>query len=160
MHSRTQRRNLQALARGLFDREFASIRKATVFAHSGSSWIRIIREALGMTTAQLARRVGVSQPRITAIEKAEADDTITLKTLRRVAEALDCKLVYTLVPNQPLEATVRARALEMANEQLGRTHHTMRLENQATSAAAIKRERDRLVGEILGGDLARLWDAP
>lgn len=159
MSSRTQRRNLQVLARGLFEREFAPLRKADLSQRPGGSWIKTIREALGMTTGQLARRIGVSQPRVTAIEKAEAADTLTLRTLRRAAEALDCKLVYALVPNNPLEAAVRARAIELANDQLARTHHTMRLEKQATSAAAIKRERERIVDDILRGDLARLWDA-
>jgi predicted DNA-binding mobile mystery protein A len=69
--------------------------------------IKAIREALGMTTAQLAKRLDVKQPSVVAIEQSEAKGTIELATLRRVAEALDCTLVYALVPNKPLEAAVR-----------------------------------------------------
>jgi transcriptional regulator with XRE-family HTH domain len=54
--------------------------------------------------------MGVKQPSVVALEQSEAKGTIELATLRRVAEALDCTLVYALVPNRPLEQTVRDRA--------------------------------------------------
>src|SRR5229473_4252166 len=73
-------------------------------------WIKAIRESLGMTTAQLAKRLGVKQPSVVALEQSEAKGTIELATLRRVAEALDCTLVYAFVPNQPLETTLRDQA--------------------------------------------------
>ena len=160
MSSRSNLRPMQMLARAALDRELTPLRKTEVMSRPSSSWIKIIREALGMTTGQLARRVGVSQPRITAIETAEAADAITIKTLRHVAEALDCKLVYTLVPNQPLEATLRSRALEIANRQLASTHHTMRLENQALDRPSLNRARERMVDELVRGDPRRLWDTP
>src|SRR5450432_2560904 len=61
-------------------------------------WIKAVREALGITTAQLAKRLGMKQPSVVAIERSEAKSTIELATLRRVAEALDCTLVYASVP--------------------------------------------------------------
>ncbi|MBV8446883.1 MAG: mobile mystery protein A, partial [Hyphomicrobiales bacterium] len=70
-------------------------------------WIRAIRDALGMTTVQLARRLGVSQPRITELEKSELSGSISLRSLRRAAEALGCQVVYVLVPNKPLEMVLR-----------------------------------------------------
>jgi predicted DNA-binding mobile mystery protein A len=57
---------------------------------------------LGMITAQFAKRLGVAQPRIIELERGEADGNITLKSLQRAAEALGCRLVYTLVPERPL----------------------------------------------------------
>jgi predicted DNA-binding mobile mystery protein A len=122
-------------------------------------WLRAIRDALGMTTVQYASRLGVSQPRIVALEKSEIEETITLATLRRAAEALDCQLVYAIVPNQPLVQTLRARAQLAADKQLARTGHTMRLEDQGLSAADMERERERLVEELLRGNARRLWDA-
>jgi predicted DNA-binding mobile mystery protein A len=112
-----------------------------------------------MTTVQYASRLGVSQPRIVALEKSEIEETITLATLRRAAEALDCQLVYAIVPNQPLVQTLRARAQLAADKQLARTGHTMRLEDQGLSAADMERERERLVEELLRGNARRLWDA-
>ena len=59
-------------------------------------WIRSVRQALGMTSVQLARRMGVSQPTILHMEASESADRIQLKTLRRAAVALDCELFYVL----------------------------------------------------------------
>jgi predicted DNA-binding mobile mystery protein A len=123
-------------------------------------WLRAIRDALGMTTAQYAARLGVSQPRIIALEKGEAQETVTLATLRRAAEALDCKLVYAIVPNQPMEKMLRERARPIAEKQLARTSHTMRLENQGLSNHELALEKDRLIEELLLGNPRRLWDEP
>jgi predicted DNA-binding mobile mystery protein A len=151
MSSRT---DTHALARKHLDRRLA----AQDLARPPRGWIRAIRDALGMTSAQLAKRIGVSQSRIPRIEKGEIEGSLTLRTLRAVAEGLDCTLVYALVPNQPLDQRVRERAREAAERQLARTHHTMRLEDQALEPRELEAERERLVGELLRGDPRRLWD--
>jgi predicted DNA-binding mobile mystery protein A len=153
-----KRRNIGVIARDVMDSQFAAVRKADLITLPGGSWVRAVRDALGMTTAQLAKRIGVSQPRITAIEKAEANGSITLKTLRQAAEGLECTLVYTLVPNKPLAEMVRERAERIADQQLRRTHQTMKLENQALTSGPLKRERERIIDELLRGDPRRLWD--
>lgn len=129
-------------------------------ARPPKGWVRAIRDALGMTTKQFALRLGVSQPRVVALEKGEVDETLTLATLRRAAEALDCTVIYALVPNQPLVDTLRQRALQKANEQLRRLDHTMRLENQALVTTDQNRQRELLVDQFLRGNLHRLWDEP
>jgi predicted DNA-binding mobile mystery protein A len=154
------RRNIGVLARGVLDAQSDVVRKAKLITLPGGSWVRAIRDALGMTAGQLAERIGVSQPRITAIEKAEANGSITLKTLRLAAEGLNCSLVYLLLPNEPLDAMVRERADRIATTQLRRTHQTMKLENQALESGPLKRERERLIDELLRGDPRRLWDTP
>ncbi|MCU1237452.1 MAG: mobile mystery protein [Candidatus Solibacter sp.] len=87
-----------------------------------------------MTAAQLAKRLGVSQPAVAAMEKSEARGTIELATLRRVAEALDCTLVYALVPNKPLDQTVRERARQYMRRRLTPVEHSMLLEDQKVAA--------------------------
>jgi predicted DNA-binding mobile mystery protein A len=87
-------------------------------------------------------------------------DRITLGRLRQAAEALDCTLAYVFIPNKPLEETIRGRAHRIADEQLARATHTMRLENQALASDALAAERERLVGELLRGNPRRLWDVP
>ncbi|MFN7389914.1 MAG: hypothetical protein ACK5R8_10625, partial [Brevundimonas sp.] len=93
-------------------------------------------------------------------EKSEMDETVTLATLRRAAEALDCRLVYMIVPNRPLDDMLRDRATRRADEQLARVDHTMRLENQGLTARDLELERARIIDELLRGDTRRLWDAP
>lgn len=121
-------------------------------------WIRAIRDALGMTTRQLAARLRVSQPTLVALEKGEVLETISLKTLRRAAAALDCSLVYALVPNQPLEDMVRARAQALAEAQRAHTDQTMRLENQSLREPERTAELHRLTEEYLRIGGSRLWD--
>jgi predicted DNA-binding mobile mystery protein A len=92
-------------------------------------WIRAMRDALGMTAAQLAARLGVSRQAVTQMEKSEADATITLRTLQRAAEALGCRLEYALVPEQPLQVRVRQQAERRARELLADVAHSMALED-------------------------------
>lgn len=148
------------LARKHLDRRLSPLRPAEKLARPPRGWVRAIREAVGMTTEQLARRMGLSQPRIIAIEKGEQSDAVTLSTLRKAAEALECTLVYALVPNQPLDAIVRKRSELIAAEQSTRVDRTMRLENQGVEPADLLLERERLANELLRGNLHRLWENP
>ena len=136
----------------------ARLGKAVIPEQPPKGWIRAIRDALGMTTTQMAGRMGVAQSRIVAIEKEEARKSLTLKTLERAAEALGCTLVYALIPNESLEATVETRAREKAQALLKQAGHTMGLEGQPVG----KKERDaqlkQLTSELLKGSAARIWD--
>jgi predicted DNA-binding mobile mystery protein A len=120
-------------------------------------WLHAVRQALGMTTRQLASSVGVSQAAVTDAERSEARGDITLATLRRYAEALDCELVYALVPRQPLEDTIEQRAERIARDQVSRVRHSMSLENQATGDVHREREVAALRRQLLDGPPSRLW---
>lgn len=122
-------------------------------------WIRALRETLGMTTAQLARRLGKTAPQsIADIQDSEAAGTIKLNTLRDAAEAMGCRLVYALVPVRPIEEMRRQRAEEIAERELAPSSHSMRLEDQGLEATAEQRARERLVERLLRGRPQRLWD--
>jgi predicted DNA-binding mobile mystery protein A len=111
-----------------------------------------------MTTAQLAKRLGVSQPRIVELEQSEVSGRVTLHTLQRAAEALGCRVVYALVPEEPLAETVRTRAEAVAQRRLASVQQTMRLENQSVrDKEASDRLRNQLIDELLRRP-ARLWD--
>lgn len=153
---RSNRKDLNTLGRWALDTQLKPLRDMEPLIRPGRGWIKAIREAIGMTTGQFARRLGVSQPRVAALEKAEADGVVTLKSLRQAAEALDCDFVYALVPRKPLEQVVKDRARDVAERQLARTDQTMRLENQAVSKARMARARDELAAELLRSD-RRLW---
>ena len=110
-------------------------------------WIRAIRGALGMTAEQLAKRLGVKQPSVVSMEQSEAKGSIELATLRRVAEALDCTLVYALVPNKPLEATVNERARAFARKRRFPVEHSMLLEDQKVKGKDSEAWLDDIVRE-------------
>ena len=142
------------------DRKLAALRPFLSTLHPERGWLRAIRQALGMTTAQLAKRLDVSQPRIVEIEKGEADRTITLKSLERAAEALGCRVVYVLLPERPLAERLDRRALEAAERQLVAVEHTMSLEDQAVGNKKLRgKARRHLANELLRRP-ARLWDSP
>lgn len=115
-------------------------------------WIRTFRKALGMSSPQLAKRLGVSKSQASQMERMEVEDRITLKQLRRVADALDCKLEYALVPRQSVEGMVRDRAKVKAKELVNKTDMQMKLEAQQLSrerlVQQIKLEVERLVREM------------
>ena len=121
-------------------------------------WIRAVREALGMSGVQLARRIGVTPPRVTKLEKDELSGAVTLKSMRQVAEALDCVFVYTLVPRDSLEGSVKNQAFLVAQERLKRSFHTMRLENQQLTDEEMKKALNAAVEELVKTMPKNMWD--
>jgi predicted DNA-binding mobile mystery protein A len=123
-----------------------------------TSWIRSVREALGMSGRQLAARLGVEPPRVTALEKAEVAGNVTVHSLQKAADALDCDFVYAFVPRTSFEDTLRKRAQVVAARRIDRVSHTMRLEDQELS---VKDEGALLQDKIeeLMREMPRwLWD--
>src|SRR5262245_41585381 len=87
------------LARLRLDERLTTMRRAvTQLKPPNSGWIAAIRKALGMTQTQLADRLGVGKASVADVERSEKDERIQLDTLKRVAAALECELVYALIP--------------------------------------------------------------
>jgi predicted DNA-binding mobile mystery protein A len=95
---------------------------------------------------------------VVGLEKAEAGKTITLETLERAARALDCTLVYALVPREPLETLVRERARDCARAHLRTISHSMALEDQRVDEQDERTQLERLVQELIDGRGSALWD--
>jgi predicted DNA-binding mobile mystery protein A len=146
-----------AQARARLDERFASLPAFSAFAPPVRGWIKAIREAIGMSTAQLAKRAGVRQPSIIALEQSEAKGSIEIATLRRIAGALDCQLVYALVPNRPLNDMVRERARLFARRRLDPIEHSMALEDQKVTRKKLEERIDEILRET---SFRRLWDEP
>lgn len=144
-------------ARRQLDKRFDTMRK-TNFARPQSGWVKAIREALGMTTAQLAQRIGVGQSRAFDIEKAEVSGSLTLDSLERAARALDCELVYALVPRKPLEEMVTQQATVLAVDRVKAARHTMALENQSVDEEDERAQVMQLAKQIAEKSGSRIWD--
>lgn len=121
-------------------------------------WIRAIRDALGMSSEQLARRASLRSQSIDDWERAEANGSIQLRTLRRAADALDCTLVYALVPKTSLEDGVRSRARKIAKRDLRRVAHTMTLEDQGTDDIDSEAQIDEYIRDNLKD--RDIWNEP
>ncbi len=125
-----------------------------------SGWLKAVRQALGMTATHLAGRLGVTTSSVTRLETSEADDTISLGTLRRAAEALGCELQYALVPQQSLARTLETRANVLARQRMAAISHTMALEAQSTSPKTVEDQMRALTESLLKGSHRALWQAP
>jgi predicted DNA-binding mobile mystery protein A len=148
----------RASARKNIDKRLNPLMNVDGFARPPRGWVRAIREALGITTAQLAARLSIAQPSAVGLEKAEASKAITLETLERAARALDCTLVYALVPRKPLETLVQERACEAAGERLRTVSHSMALEDQRVGEEDERAQLERLAQKLIDGPGSALWD--
>lgn len=121
-------------------------------------WIKTIREVLGMPSRVLAKRLGCSQANIAAIEKREDKGTISLEMLEQVAVALNCKLVYALIPEKSFDQILAEQARKIAQRQIKVINHSMTLEQQGLTVKQLKQQEDALVLELLQGSIKKLWD--
>lgn len=123
-------------------------------------WIKTIREALKMTAEQLGNRMGVSRGRIVQLEKAEVEDAVTLRSLREAASAMECELVYAIVPkgDDALEDIIERQARRIIRERLSAVAHSMALEGQDIDQAVIAQWQETLVEELAEKINKKLWD--
>jgi predicted DNA-binding mobile mystery protein A len=141
------------------DRALAPYRALVGVPRPRLGWVRAIREALGISSPQLAKRMQIKAAQtIEAMQRNEVSGAITLKSLERLAAAMDCELVYALVPRKPLRDVLRDRAMEMARAQLGRVSHSMKLEEQGLNPEAEQSALHRRADRLLSGSLKKLWD--
>ncbi len=147
--------SLRQLKCSQLDRKLRSIRN---FIMPQEGWIKCLRKALGMSEKQLSMRLGLSQQRISRIEKDEINKKITLETLEKVAEKLDCKLIYALVPKNSLLETIETTAMKCASKQLTNVGHSMALENQRPHSSSENEQLMLLKKNILEKHISRIWD--
>ena len=146
------------LRRQQLDKQLKAIHSFAQTPRPRKGWIFEVRNALGITASQLGKRVGVSQPTITKLEHSEEAETISLKSLRKIAEAMDCTLVYAFVPHESLEKTLTQQAEKQAMKQIQRVEHTMHLEAQGRDLEEIKREQQEIAKEMIRALSSDLWE--
>jgi len=150
--------NLSELRREHIDALAAQLRVLARRQPPRRGWISEIRHAIGMTGRQLATRLGITQPSVVELEHNETAEKITLASLRAAAEALDCDLVYALVPRRPLTEVVRKKLRERAEREVATVAHTMALEAQSVAAERNRQQVETLVKKWLDHPPRDLWD--
>ena len=136
------------------DKHLAQIRVPEV---PSNGWIRAIRSSLGMSMEQLAARMGIAKQSVARLENNESGDSITLKSLRKAAEGLNCQLVYALVPNKDgLQGIVEKQALLKAKDIVSAVDHTMQLEAQGVGNLQAKIVE--LAEDLAKNPNSKLWD--
>ena len=138
------------LAATQLDRKLTVVREAAASFRNAvaSGWIRALRQALGLSTAALGRRMNLAQQSVVQLEQNERDGTITLASLRRVAEALDAELIYAIVPRKNLRDTISTRAKELARQRVAPVAQSMQLEAQAIGENELSEQIAELAREL------------
>lgn len=122
-------------------------------------WIKAVRESIGMTSTQLAKRLGVSQPRVTQIEKEEINGSLTINMMRKVAEALNCNYYYSILPQEEnLETLLRIRVTQIVKKKYENVNHTMKLEAQGLDEFSMNKEIEHAVKEIMRELPKTIWE--
>jgi predicted DNA-binding mobile mystery protein A len=147
--TRLRRRHLDALLAGFIPLRLLSV--------PTRGWVSEIRTIVGLTVAQLSARMGVTPSAVSQLERREVEGGVTLNSLRSAADALECDLVYALVPRAgSITAILEKRARTVATATVGRVSHTMRLEDQGIDAAAMQQQIEDLARDLLD-DPRALW---
>lgn len=127
-------------------------------AAPGDGWIATVRKALGMSGAELARRLGVTRARVSQAERAEREGGITLKAMEQFAEAMGCRFVYTIVPHESsIENLVAAQARKKAAAIVSEASVHMALEKQALTEKKNRAEVERLAREMMEDPPPGFW---
>jgi predicted DNA-binding mobile mystery protein A len=142
------------------DSKLGSLKNDRIMNQPEKGWVHEIRQALGMRASQLAKRLGVKQATESALERNEAKGSVSIKSLRKAADALDCDLVYAFLPRQSLEETVKRRIEHVARQRLGRVNQTMALEEQAVDSAFLDRQFADYVNRLTLHPPRNLWEEP
>ena len=112
-------------------------------------WIATVRKALGMSGAQLAKRLGVTRARVSQAERAEPGGGVTLKTMHAAAEAMGCRFVYAIVPEGRIEDLIAAQARKKAKVIVSKASDHMALESQSLSDAQNAEEIERVAHDLI-----------
>lgn len=126
-----------------------------------SGWIKAVRGALGLNTRQLADLIDVDHSSILRLEEREAKKKTTLEAIEKVARAMNCKLIYAIVPQESyadLESIINERAKELAKKMLRKVDHSMRLEKQGADEKDSAKQIERLAYELNAKMDSRIWN--
>ena len=140
-------------ARRALDRRLSQLPPAATFTPPARGWIRAVRNALGMSAADLAARLQVTAASVSDMERSEHNHRIRMDTLQRAAEAMGCELVYALIPRGSLSEIVQHQAQAKVGRQVHAVSRAMDLEAQSTQLddEVVREEMQRLI------DSGRLW---
>ncbi|MGB5321779.1 mobile mystery protein A [Lutimonas sp.] len=152
-------RNKRKLLIEQLDQKLQSFSESRKILVPERGWINTIRTTLNMTMAQLGAKLNITRQGVKKIEESEANGAITLNSLKDVANAMDLKLVYALVPkNGTIDELIQTRAEKLAQKIVLRTNQNMKLEDQGIGDEKIANTIKDLADEIKREMRKSLWD--
>ena len=141
------------------DKRFNDLSKISNMDIPASGWLASVRKALGMSLEQFGKRLSITRQSAKELEQREKDGSLSIRSLREAAAAMDMQLVYWIVPKDgSLDALIERKAKEIATSIVMRTSNTMKLEDQENSTKRIQeaiKERTRVIKQEMP---KILWD--
>ncbi len=134
-----------------------AIRQVSDLSMPPEGWLRTVRNALGMSGSQLAKRSGVTKARVSRAEQDELTGSVTLKSMKSMAEAMNCRFVYAVLPDQEIEKLIQKRAIQKARERIAAASVHMALEAQELDDELLSFEVERIASEIREKMPSDLW---
>ncbi len=144
--------NSQLIQIKALDKKLAAIKPLVPVIPRSQSWIRTLRNALGMTARQLAKRIGISQSRVAYMEQNERN--LKISTLEKIAQSMNCTFVPLFIPIESLEFTLKKQAQTKACEMLASVNQNMSLENQLITSQEILSD---MTEDLLRNNKKQLW---
>ncbi len=145
--------------RRTIDRKLAKLSALKEVLPPRMGWAKAIRESLGLTTRQLAMRLGSKQSSVVSLEAREARKKVTLESLEKVANAMDCTLIYAIVPSKrSLDSILEERSIKAAERIMKTVRHSMKLEDQSVDQKEDDHQVKTLAMELKASFDPRLWE--
>jgi len=152
-------RNKHKLLVEQLDQKLQSFSESRKILVPERGWINTIRTTLNMTMAQLGTKLSITRQGVKRIEESEANGGITLNSLKDVANAMDLKFVYALVPkNGTINDLIQVKAEKLAQKIVLRTNQNMKLEDQGIGDEKMDKTIMELADEIKREMRKSLWD--
>ena len=152
-------RNKRTLLIEQLDQKLEAFSKTKEIIIPERGWINTIRTTFNMTMAQLGSKLKITRQGVKRIEESEANGTITINSLKDVANALEMKFVYGFIPKEgSIENLINLKAEKLARKIVLRTNQNMKLENQGISEDKIDASIIDLANEIKREMRKSLWD--
>jgi len=152
-------RNKKKLLIEQLDQKLNPFQKTELVLVPNKGWINTIRTTLNMTMAQLGAKLNITRQGVKRIEDSEAKGTLSINSLKEVADALELKFVYGFVPkNGSIDNLINLKAENLARKIVLRTNQNMKLENQGISDDKINDSVMDLANEIKRELRRSLWD--
>lgn len=139
------------------DDRLSKVREISTLEPPPDGWVRTLRQALGMTSEQLADRMGVTRQAVLQLEGAEQKRTATWTSLRKAAEAMDCEVVYAVVPRGSLNQVLLRQGRKQAEKHVGRIAHSMKLDAHLVGPAEQDRQVEELAAHLAAERSRGLW---
>lgn len=121
-------------------------------------WLVMLRKALGMSGADVAKRMGVTRNAVYQAERNELDGAITLKQMEKLAEALGGRFVYAIVPEGGVENVIKVQAWRKAEARIRRASAHMALEAQSLPKEQTRQKIEELAAELMRDMPSDFWE--